>query len=240
MSPLLLLFTLAVYGLTGYLVWRERSYCYALALFAGHLAMLLTPLWQRAYAVTPLMEGGLSLFGRYNVPWALLLGGGAIMALPAIAFYYGLRHRWWPRHYAIIWAGYAVFVVYFALIEAILERAGTSLFTSTLLLADTIVPASLAQALLLGGVSLGILYTMVSTRHYALEVALLPLLFSGIAASILFLGIFASPLWVAGLLNQQGWIITIAALVSLALVLWGVHLLANGLHSGRFQQLIWR
>jgi hypothetical protein len=240
MSPLLVLFTLAVYGLAGYLLWRERSYGYVLALFAGHLAMLLTPVWQRAYAVTTVSEGGLSLFGRYDVPWALLLGGGAILALPAIAFRYGLRNRWWPRHYAIIWAGYAVFVVYFALVEAILERTGSPFFTSTLLLRDTVIPGSLAQALLLAGVSLGILYTMVSTRHYALQVAIVPLLFSGVAASILFLGIFASPLWVAGLLDQDGWIMTAAALVSLALVLWGVHLLANGLHSSRLQQLVWR
>jgi hypothetical protein len=240
MSPLLVLLTLLVYALAGYLLWRERTLCYLLALLGGHFAMLLTPIWQRAYAISPAITGGLSLPGGYEVPWPLFLGGGALVALPALAFYFGLRHRWWPRHYAVIWAAYAVFLVYFALIEALLERAGSPFFTDTLLVRDTIVPASLVQAALLAGVSLFILYTMVSTRHYALQVSIVPLLLSGIVGSLLFLGILAAPLWVAGLLDQSGVIMTVAAIVTLALIAWGVHLLANGLHAGRQQQLVWR
>jgi hypothetical protein len=71
-------------------------------------------------------------------------------------------------------------------------------------------------------------------------VAVVPLLLSGAVSALLFLGIFASPLWVAGLLEQSGLIVIGGALVSLGLVFWGVHLLASGLHAGRRQQFVWR
>lgn len=237
---LLVLVTILIYAGALALLWLERSLRYLLLLIAGHLAMLLTPLWQRVYRITPVDGAALELLGRIEVPWALLLGGGPLLALPALAFYYGLRHRWWPRHYAAIWLGYAVFVIYFLLIEALLERSGAGLFSNTLLVRDTLLPATVVQAVLLSGVSLGMLYTLVSTRHYALEVAVVPLLLCGIIAALLFLGIFASPLWVSALLGQSGLIVTAAGGVSLALVLWGVHLLASGLHANRRQQLLWR
>ena len=171
------------------LLWRERSLRYLLMLFAGHLAMLLTPLWQRVYQITPRSGAGFTLLGRFEIPWALLLGGGALLALPPLIFYYGLRHRWWPRHYAAVWLGYALFVIYFLLIQGILERGNSGLFSDTLLVRDTVLPANVAQAVLLAGVSLGMLYTLVSTRHYALRVAVAPLLLCGVVAALLFLGI---------------------------------------------------
>lgn len=222
------------------LLWRERSLRYLLMLFAGHLAMLLTPLWQRVYQITPRSGAGFTLLGRFEIPWALLLGGGALLALPPLIFYYGLRHRWWPRHYAAVWLGYALFVIYFLLIQGILERGNSGLFSDTLLVRDTVLPANVAQAVLLAGVSLGMLYTLVSTRHYALQVAVAPLLLCGVVAALLFLGIFASPMWVSALLGQSGILVTAGGFVSLGLVLWGVHLLAGGLHAGRRQQLLWR
>ncbi|MDP9316449.1 MAG: hypothetical protein M3R24_37290 [Chloroflexota bacterium] len=237
---LLAFVTVLIYLGALVLLWRERSLRYLLLLFAGHLTMLLTPLWQRVYQITPSGGAGFTLLGRFDITWALLLGGGALLALPPLIFYYGLRHRWWPRHYAAVWLGYLLFVIYFLLIEGLLERGNSGLFSDTLLVEDTILPAKVVQAVLLAGVSLGMLYTLVSTRHYALEVALAPLLLCGVVAALLFLGIFASPLWVSGLLGQSGILVTAGGLVSLGLVLWGVHLLAGGLHAGRRQQLLWR
>ncbi len=237
---LLVLVTIFIYAAAIALLWRERSLRYLLLLFAGHLAMVLTPAWQRVYQITPADGSGFTLFGRFEVSWTLFINGGPLLVLPALTFYYGLRHKLWPRHYAAIWLAYAVFVIYFLLVESLLERSGAGLFSDALLVDDTILPAEVVQAVLLSGVSLGMLYTLVSTRHYALQVALVPLLLSGVVASLLFLGIFASPLWVSALLGQDGLLVTIAGLVSLALVLWGVHLLASGLHANRRQQLLWR
>jgi hypothetical protein len=240
MSPLLLIITALVYIVALVLLWRERSLRYLLMLLAGHLTMLLTPIWQRLYAIETVDGASLAQFGRFDLPWSVIVGGGVLLALPPLLFYYGLRHRWWPRHYAAIWTGYLVFVIYFLVAERLLASAGVQLFNDALIVGNTSIPAAIVQAVLVAGVSLGMLYALVSTRHYALEVALLPLLLSGIVASLLFLGIFASPLWVAGLLGQSGLLVASGALVSLLLVLWGVHLLASGLHAGRRQQLLWR
>jgi hypothetical protein len=240
MTTSLMLITILSYLLALSLLWRDRSLRYLLILFAGHVLMLLVPLWQQVYQVTPIEGPGPSLFGRFTIPWSLLIGGGPVVALPSLIFYYGLRHRWWPRHYLAIWVSYIAFVMYFLFIEAVLVRNGALLFAGGVLVGETAIPAEIIQAVLLGGVSLGMAYTLVSTRHYALQVALVPLLLSGIVAALLFLGIFASPLWVTGLLEQEGWIVIGGALVSLGLVLWGVHLLASGLHAGRRQQFMWR
>jgi hypothetical protein len=240
MSTSVVLITVVCYALALFLLWRERSFRYLLMLLAGHALMLLLPLWQRVYQVTPMDGPGLELLGRFPIPWSILIGGGPLVALPPLLFYYGLRHRWWSRHYLAIWLAYAAFVMYFLFVEAVLVRNGAILFASALQIADTAVPAEIVQALLLGGVSLGMAYTLVSTRHYSLRIAVVPLLLSGVAAALLFLGVFASPLWVAGLLDQEGLIVAGGALVSLGLVLWGVHLLASGLHAGRRQQFVWR
>lgn len=238
MSPLLVVVLILVYVLAVVLLWRERSLRYVLMLLAGHLAMLLTPLWQRLYESDP-ATGRVPLLAPITLDWTLIFGGGAALALPALLFYYGLRHRWWPRHYAAIWVGYATFVAYFILADRLFLRGG-GLIAQSLVIADARVPGALVQAVLLGGVSLGMLYALVSTRHYGLNIALVPLLASGVVAALLFLGIFASPLWVAGLLGQSGVLALGGAFVSLLLVLWGVHLLASALHAGRAQQFVWR
>lgn len=240
MSSLLVLIVLIIYVLAAVLLWRERSLRYLVMLVAGHVTMLLMPLWQRLYQIDATQGAQLPSFAPFEIGWPVIIGGGVLVALPALVFYYGLRHRWWPRHYAAIWMGYASFVAYFIIIERLMAQIGTSLIAESLVVADARVPGPIVQAVLVAGVSLGMLYALVSTRHYGLNVAIVPLLLSGIVASLLFLGIFASPLWVAGLLGQSGVLATGGALVSLLLVLWGVHLLASGLHAGRGQQFVWR
>jgi hypothetical protein len=235
-----MIITVVSYGFALFLLWRERTLRYLLMLLSGHTVILLMPLWQWVYQATPMAADGLSLLNRFMIPWSLLIGGGPLLALPPLTFYYGLRHRWWSRHYLAIWISYIIFVMYFLFIEALLVRNGTILFADTLVIGNTSVPAEIIQALLFGGVSLGMAYSLVSTRHYALSVAVVPLLLSGAVSALLFLGIFASPLWVAGLLEQSGLIVIGGALVSLGLVFWGVHLLASGLHAGRRQQFVWR
>jgi hypothetical protein len=240
MSAPLVLVTILIYAVAGYLLWRERSFRYLLLLLAGHLAMLLTPLWQWLFAIQPPLGEGLSLLGRFEIPWSVIVGGGPLLALPPLIFYYGVRHRWWPRHYVAVWTAYLVLIIYFLLVEGVLERSGAVFFGDGLSVANTIIPSQLIQALLLAGVSLGMLYTVVSTRHFGLEIAAGLLLVSGIASALLFIGIFASPLWVGRFLGQNELLSAGGAIVSLMLVLWGVHLLASGTHAGRRQQFVWR
>lgn len=240
MSPLLVVVTLGVYALAIALLWLDRSLRYLLTVLAGHLAMLLVPLWERLYGVDPTAGPQIPILGSIELSWPVVIGGGAVLALPVIVFFAGIRHKLWPRHYAAIWLGYGVFVLYFLLVDWLLERSGASLLTPAALVAGTPVPPVLVQAVLVAGASLGMLYALISTRHYSLSVALLLILLSGLVASLVFLGIFASPLWAAGFLGQSSTVVAAGALVSLLLVLWGVHLLAAGLHSARRQQLVWR
>ncbi len=243
MSAELVVFTLLAYVLAALLFYREHTLRYFLMLFAGHAAMLMTPLWERLYQLEIAEGPGISLFDLANVSWALLLGGGILLALPALVFYYGLRHRWWPSHYAALWAVYVLFALYFLVLERIFSDT-LSLEGSTLeRLADTPLAPVFVLVLLLAGVELGMLYVLVSTRHYALQIALIPLLLSGVVSMLLFLGIFASPLWIVSLIGIDDlplWVTLGGVGVSLALVLWGVHLLASGLHAGREQEFIWR
>src|SRR3712207_3349984 len=107
MSSTLVLVTLVIYAIGAVLIWQTRSARFALLLAAGHLAMLLTPLWQRLYGLEWPASRLLSLFGNYRVPLPVILAGGALLALPVMLFNWGLRRKLWPRHYAAIWAGYA-------------------------------------------------------------------------------------------------------------------------------------
>jgi hypothetical protein len=244
MSAVLVLLTLLAYMLAAFLFHRERTLRYFLMLLAGHIAMLMTPLWERLYQLQILAgPGGISLFGLASVSWTLVLGGGTLLVLPPLLFYYGLRHRWWPFHYAILWAAYVIFALYFLLLEWIFADT-ISLEGSTLeRLTETPLTPVFVLALLLASVDLGMVYVLVSTRHYALQIAVIPLLLSGVVSMLLFLGIFASPLWIFSLIDiadQPLWVTLWGVMVSLVLVLWGIHLLASGLHAGRDQQVVWR
>ncbi len=243
MSALLVVFALLAYGLAALLFYREGTLRYFLMLLAGHIAMLMTPLWERLYQLEIAEGPGVSLFGLASVSWTLVLGGGILLALPPLVFYYGLRHHWWPSHYATLWAAYIIFALYFLMLERIFADTVPLEGRTLERLAETPLAPAFVVTLLLAGVTLGMLYVLVSTRHYALQIALIPLLLSGVVSMLLFLGIFASPLWIVSLIGITDlplWVTLGGVVVSLALVLWGVHLLASGLHAARDQQVVWR
>lgn len=240
MSPLLSVLVLAAYIVALYLFWADKSLRPLLLLFAGSGAMVAEPLWHRLFGSTPHVPGSVIQIGTFFVlPLWTLIGGGVIIAVPALVVLYGMRHRWWNLHYASAWIYFALFVLYFMVVDVWQVRSSLRLFADPQLPSRSLVEA-LFQALLLAGVSFGMLYTFVSTRHYALQIAVIPLLLSGIASGLLLFGILCSPFWVARLLQQSDRIQLVSAGISVILVLWGVHLLARGLHAGRLQHLQWR
>ena len=240
MVPLLAILTLAAYAAAAYLYWSDRSVRPPLLLVAGSVATFAQPLWSRLFASAPDVPGNVLRIGTsFMVPIWTILGGGVLLALPALIIVYGLRHGWWGQHYAAAWGFFLSFVLFFLIVGALEVRSGITLFALPQLPEDGLAE-TLFQSMLLAGISFGLLYTFVSTRHYALQIAFVPLLLSGLAASLLLLGILCSPLWVANLLDQPGRVILVSAAVSLALVLWAIHLLASGLHAGRQQRLQWR
>ncbi len=79
-----ILLTLGAYGLAIYLCWRERSANYLVALIAGNLLALLSPIWQSLYGFS--YTNGLPtmymLLGR-PLPRTIFLAAWTIM--PAAA-----------------------------------------------------------------------------------------------------------------------------------------------------------
>lgn len=240
MVALLALLTLAAYAAAAFFLWADRSVRPLLLLVAGSIATLSQPLWSRLLGAPPDVPGDIVRVGTtYALPFWTFVGGGVLLALPALVIGYGLRHRWWGQHYAAAWGFFIAFVLYFMIIIALEARWNVALFARPRLPRAGL-PEALLQALLLSSISFGLLYTLVATRHYSLQMAVFPLLASGLAASLLLMGILCSPFWVARLLDQRDAIILVAAAVSVILVLWAIHLLASGFHAGRQQRLQWR
>lgn len=240
MVPLLVVLTLVAYMIAAYVYWSDKSVRPLLLLLAGSIATLAQPLWGRLLGTPPAMPGNLIRVGTiFQLPFWTLLGGGVLLALPAMLIAYGLRHRWWSQHYAAAWTFFIAFVLYFLIELAFETRAQVVLFARPEGPLRGL-PEALFQSVLLASISFGLLYTFVSTRHYGLQIAVAPLLVSGLAASFLFAGILASPFWVARLLRQRDTVVLVAAGVSILLILWSIHLLASGLHAGRRQRLQWR
>jgi hypothetical protein len=240
MESLLTILAVAAYVVAAYLLWADRSLRPLLLLLAGSIATLAQPLWLRLFGATIDAPGNVLRVGSaYMLPLATIFGGGALLAIPPLLIWYGLRHGWWGQHYAAAWGFFIAFVLFFLIFISFEQARNVMLFARPRLPRPGL-PEALLEALLLASTSFGLLYAFVSTRHYALRIALIPLLFSGLAAALLLLGILCSPYWLARLLNQRDQVILIGAIVSVFLVLWAIHLLASGLHAGRMQRLQWR
>jgi hypothetical protein len=238
--PLLTLLVVATYAGALYLIYADRSVRPLLLLLAGSVATLLQPLWGRLYGTGPSLPGSVIRVGEsVTFPLWTLVGGGVLLALPAFIVMHGLRHRWGVQHYAAAWGFFLAFILFFFVVDAFETRQGLAIFARPEL-PDADLPQSLLRALLLAGISFGLLYSFVSTRHYAMQIAFVPLLISGFAASLLLLGILCSPFWVARLLRQSDRVELVGAAIGVLLVLWAIHLLASGFHAGRQQRLQWR
>jgi hypothetical protein len=241
MVPLLTALAVVAYGIAAYLLWADRSWRPLLVLLAGSCATLLQPLWARIFGSTPNMPGNIINIGQVvSFPFWTVVGGGVLLALPALIVMYGLRRGWWVQHYVVDWGFFLLFVFFFMIVGAAELRNSVRIFAGPMLGSQLDLWEALFQAVLLAGVSYGLLYSFVATRHYALQIALVPMLVSGAATALLLYGILCSPFWVARLLHQTDRIQLVGAVISVFLVLWAVHLLASGLHAGRHQRLQWR
>src|SRR3712207_2877427 len=129
MVQLLALVTLMTFLAVGYLYWTERSLRPPLLLAAGMVTALAQPLWARLFETVPDMPGRVIRLSRVGeVPFWTVLGGGILLALPALVVAYGLRHRWWSQHYAAAWGFFLAFVFFFLLVNSVEIRTGNTIF----------------------------------------------------------------------------------------------------------------
>jgi hypothetical protein len=246
-----------MYGLAGYLWWREHSPNYVMALVAGNLMSLLSPLWQSLYGFSynSQLPALFALFGQ-PLPRTIFLAAWTIM-LPPLVIFYLYRHNWWFSGYTTGLLTFALFVVYFLVIELTGVRAGWWCYSGRTALPLSVLPLSssataatcfgpplsfglsvtLLAALMNGLIALGLLSALLLTHRYAwtsLVVILLPI---PLLLSLFVNGLLGAPLYAALLLQAQAsWAGALGLLGTLGLLAWGAHIVAGSLN----QQREWR
>jgi hypothetical protein len=248
----IILLTLGAYGLAFYLWWREHSPNYVVAILAGHLGSLLSPLWQALYGFsyseqfTPLY----TLLG-HPLPRIIFVAAWTIM-LPPLVIFYLFRHRWWFSGYITCIMTFVLFVLYHLLIELLGIRGGWWCYTghSTLPFGLPLLPQSPAgeavcaapvlpfgmpvtflAALMNGLVSLGLLSVLLLTHRYAWTSLVLILLPMPLLLNLFIQGLLGAPLYTALLLGAQSWAGAIGLLGTLGLLIWGAHIVAGSLNQ---------
>jgi hypothetical protein len=252
-----ILLTLGAYGLAIYLCWRERSANYLIALIAGNLLALLSPIWQSLYGFS--YTNGLPtlymLLGR-PLPRTIFLAAWTIM-LPPLAIFYLYRHRWWVSGYATGLLTFALFVIYFLVVEMTGVRAGWWCYSGRTALPFELLPAAtpalatscygptlsfglpvtLLAALMNGLIALGLLSALLLTHRYSWSSLLFILLPIPMLLSLFVHGLLGAPLYAALLLQAQAsWAGALGLLGTLGLLAWGAHIVAGSLN----QQHDWR
>jgi hypothetical protein len=251
-----ILLTICLYALAAYLWWRDYAPNYLVALLAGQIGSIATPLWQALYGFrynqhfTVLFRtrfgDGLPVLARfgldapiqalaslqeYVLPRPVFLAAWATI-LPAMAIFYLYRHRWWFPGYLTSLLTYVLFVLYHLLIEIVGVRQGwwSYIGTSGLPLG---VPETVLAALMNGLVTLGLLAGLILTRHYALSSLLMILLPMPLLLNLFIYGVLGAPLYLVRLLQAQSWAGAIGLLGTVGLVVWGAHIVAISLARPR-------
>ncbi|HMQ33218.1 MAG TPA: hypothetical protein PKD53_20975 [Chloroflexaceae bacterium] len=222
------LLLIVCYGAAGYLAWAQRTPIYLLAIVAGHLGALASPLWRVLYGIRydldlPTVQ---TLLGQ-PVPWPVLLGAGWYYTLPAMVVFFLFSTRWWFPGPITGVLTYMIFLLYHLLIEAVGLRSQTWAY------GDADLPlgfsAPLLAALMAGLISYGVLYTLLAVHRFAwpsMAVAVLP---SVLVISLLVYGLLGAPLWLALLLDGQAWAVLVALVTSVGLLVWAGQIITGGI-----------
>lgn len=248
----IILLTAGAYGLALFLWWREHSLNYLVALLAGHIGSLLSPLWQSLYGFrySDQFDPLYMLFG-HPLPRIVFIGAWT-MLLPPLLIFFLFRHRWWFSGYIPCIMTFVLFVLYHLLVELLGVRRGWWCYTgqpqlpfglpllpapeagAALCAASTLpfgVPVTFLSALMNGLVSLGLLSTLLLTHRYAWTSLLLLLLPMPLLLSLFVHGLLGAPLYAALLLGAQSWAGAIGLAGTLGLLIWGAHIVAGSLNQ---------
>ncbi|HEU5015329.1 MAG TPA: hypothetical protein VFT66_22605 [Roseiflexaceae bacterium] len=233
------LLTLIAYGLAFFLWYRERTPNYVIGLLAGHLFSLASPLWQMLYRFS------------YNSQWAPLYTAFGHMLprltfvaawtfmIPPLLIFFLYRNRWWEPSYLIGLLTFALFVVYYLIIESFGLRSDWWQYSDvgTLPLGMQV---TLLSALMNGLVALGSLSILIMTRRYAWLSLLLLLLPMPLILSLFVNGLLGAPLYTVFLLREQlqaqSWPGVIGMIGTLGLLFWGAHIVASAFEGQRAER----
>jgi hypothetical protein len=239
-----IILTIGVYGLAIYQGVRERTALYVVALLAGQLSTLASPIWQILYRFSYAGGGSalLTLFGR-SLPQIIALAGWTAL-LPALLVIAFSQRRFWFTSYPAALLLFAVFLIYHLVIETIGTQAGWWRYDGPVLplRISGVVLAALMNTL----VSLGTLAALQVTRHYTIGSLVMFLLPIPLLLRLLVHGLLGAPIFTVLLLRTympelatESWADMIGVVGSLALLGWGVHLVAGTLaRQGDLQALV--
>lgn len=228
MTVLTVLLLLVCYGLAVYIGWLQRTPIYVIALAAGHLASLASPLWRPLYDLSYNMELGTmqTLLGQ-SVPISVALGAGWYYPLPALIVFYLYTARWWFPGALTGLLTLLIFFLYHLLIETIGLRVRAWEYTGEAL------PLSLSKpllaALMASLVSYGFLYTLLAVHRSSWQSMLLTVLPAPLLLSLLVHGLLGAPLWASLALAGQPWAVLIGLLSTLLLLAWAAQILTGGI-----------
>lgn len=229
------LLTLLAYGLAFFLWYRERTPNYVVGLLAGHLFSLASPLWQMLYRFSydPQWAPLYTAFG-HALPRLTFIAAWTFMIPPLLIFFL-YRNHWWEPSYLIGLLTFALFVVYYLIIESLGIRSGWWHYSN----ADTLplgLQVTLLSALMNGLVALGSLSILIMTRRYAWLSLLLLLLPMPLILSLFVNGLLGAPLYTVLLLQAQSWAGIIGMIGTLGLLLWGAHIVASAFEGQRVER----
>jgi hypothetical protein len=235
MGFLVFLLTLICYGLAIYLWWDQQKPIYVFALLSGHVGSLASPLWTLLYGVqysadfSPLLH----VLGS-PLPFVVFLGAAWFYTLPALLVFYLYATRWWVSGYFAGLVTYGAFLFYHTILESVGLRLGIWFYTDVLVLPFGISNA-LISTLMAALISLTLLYLLLLVRRFSMVSMLLVLLPATLLINLLVRGLLGAPLWLVisvgpwlGI-DVQSWVIAISGLITLALLVAAVHIVARGL-----------
>jgi hypothetical protein len=216
------------YGLAIYLAWAQRAPIYLIALGAGHLSALASPLWRLLYGVrfSPGLETIQTLLGQ-PIPLGVLLGSGWYYPLPALLVLFLFGARWWFPGRVTSLMTLLIFLLYHLLIETIGLRTRTWSYDAPPLPLGLSAP--LLSALMAGLISYGLLYALLAAHRFSWQGLLVSVLPAALALSLLIYGLLGAPLWMALLLSGPPWVLSLGMLASLGLLIWVGQIITAGL-----------
>jgi hypothetical protein len=226
-----ILLTLGAYGLAIYQGLRERTALYAVALLAGQISTLPSPLWQLLYQfqyqsfLTPLY-----IVFEHPLPRAIFLAGWTALLPPLLVVVLTQRQRW-AASYAAALLLFTLFLIYHLVIEAIGIRSVWWNYRSPSLPLG--LSSDLLAAIMNALVSLGALAALQMTRRHTLFSLLIFVLPIPLLLRLLVHGLLGAPIFTVLLirsflpeLSPESWADTIGTLGTIILLGWAVHLVA--------------
>ncbi|NWF81516.1 MAG: hypothetical protein HXY37_15960 [Chloroflexi bacterium] len=222
------LLLIGCYGAAAYLAWVAGTPIYLVALAAGHVSALASPLWRVLYGVNYNLDlATVQILLGQPVPLQVLLGAGWYYPLPALVVYYLYTTRWWFPNAITGVVTYMVFLLCYLLVESFGLRAQVWAYNASRLPPGFTAP--LLAAIMSALIAYGLLYVLLAVQRSTWPSMLLAILPAPLLLSVLVHGLLGAPLWLALLLNGQPWVVLAGLVSTLVLLAWAVQIITSGI-----------